>query len=165
MRCPFTTLFLSPHQLLAATWPFLAPGDVRQVFLVRRSDRVPGPTHLLSRTHHSSARSHRPEDFVAQIEVVEESRGCMHAGNPEDCVAEGVVYFHDQLPQSTRLCDRGADVETGKGDGNPLEPGTEHRRCWNRDEERIKRELDDLRGRSHPSRHRLLRRRAIAQPP
>jgi hypothetical protein len=34
------------HQLRAATCPFLSPvlspGDVRQVLLVRRSDRVPG---------------------------------------------------------------------------------------------------------------------------
>ena len=74
----------------------------------------------VTRTNHSSARSHRLKDFVAQIEVVEESRGCMHAGNPEDGVAEGGVYFHDQLPQSMRLRDLGGDVESGKGDGNPL---------------------------------------------
>src|SRR3546814_513379 len=121
--------------------------------------------HLLSRTNHSSARRHRLKDFVAQIEVVEESRGCMHAGDPEDGVAEGGVYFHDQLPQPMRLRDLGGDVESGKGDGNPLEPGTEHRRCWNCDKERIKRELDELRGRGHPSRHRLLRGRAVDQPP
>src|SRR4029453_10694170 len=112
------------------------------------------PVQILTEKYHSSAWSHRLKDFVAQIEVVEESRGCMHAGNPEDGVAEGDVYFHDQLPQSMRLRDLGGDVESGKGDGNPLEPGTEHRRGWNRDEERIKREMDELRGRSHPSRHR-----------
>src|SRR5262245_5980226 len=115
----------------------------------------------VARTNHSSARSHRLKDFVAQIEVVEESRSCMHAGNPEDGVAEGGVYFHDQLPQPMRLRDLGGNVKTGKGDGNPLEPGTEHRRCWNCDEERIKRELDEFRGRSHPSWHRLLRGRAV----
>src|SRR5215475_6794493 len=109
--------------------------------------------------------SHRLKDFVAQIEVVEESRGCMHAGNPEDGVAEGGVYFHDQLPQSMRLRDLGGDVESRKSDGNTLEPGTEHRRCRNRDEERIKRELDDLCGHSHPTRYRLLRGRAVDQPP
>jgi hypothetical protein len=38
-----------------------------------------------------SARSHRLKNFVAQIEVVEESRGGMHGGNPEDDVAEGGV--------------------------------------------------------------------------
>src|SRR6516225_248100 len=91
----------------------------------------------VARTDHSCARSHRLKDFVAQIEVVEESSGCMHAGNPKDGVAQGGVYFHDQLPQSMRLLDLGGDVESGKGDGNPLEPGTKHRRCWNRDEERI----------------------------
>src|SRR5262245_2961103 len=89
----------------------------------------------------------------------------MHAGNPEDGVAEGGVYSHDQLPQSMRLRDLGGDVESGKGDGNPLEPATEHRRYWNRDEERIKREVDELRGRSHPPRHRRLRGRAVDQPP
>src|SRR3546814_12621366 len=66
----------------------------------------------------------------------------MHAGNPEDGVAEGGVYFHDQLTRSMCLRDLGGDVESEKGDRNPHEPGTEHRRCWNRDEERIKRELD-----------------------
>ena len=44
--------------------------------------------------------------------MVEESRGCMHAGDPEDGVAEGGVYFHDQLPQSMRLRDLGGDVES-----------------------------------------------------
>src|SRR3546814_18625253 len=108
------------------------------------SDLRSGPRglHLLSRTNHSSARRHRLEDFVAQIEVVEESRGCMHAGNPEDGVAEGGVYFHDQLTRSMCLRDLGGDVESEQGDRNPHEPGTEHRRCWNRDEERIQRELD-----------------------
>src|SRR3546814_7051953 len=86
------------------------------------------------RTNHSSARRHRLEDFVAQIEVVEESRGCMHAGNPEDGVAEGGVYFHDQLTRSMCLRDLGGDVESEKGDRNPHEPGTEHRRCWNRED-------------------------------
>src|SRR3546814_12118442 len=66
----------------------------------------PRGLHLLSRTNHSSARRHRLEDFVAQIEVVEESRGCMHAGNPEDGVAEGGVYFHDQLTRSMRSEER-----------------------------------------------------------
>jgi hypothetical protein len=45
----------------------------------------------VARTNHSSARSHRLKYFVAQIEVVEESGGCMHAGNPEDRLAEGGV--------------------------------------------------------------------------
>src|SRR3546814_11105900 len=67
----------------------------------------------------SSDLRHRLEDFVAQIEVVEESRGCMHAGNPEDGVAEGGVYFHDQLTRSMCLRDLGGDVESGKGDRNP----------------------------------------------
>src|SRR3546814_10909091 len=98
------------------------------------------------RTNHSSARRHRLEDFVAQIEVVEESRGCMHAGNPEDGVAEGGVYFHVQLTRSMCLRDLGGDVEYEKGDRNRHEPGTGHRRCWNRDEVRIKRELDQPRG-------------------
>src|SRR3546814_6351291 len=85
------------------------------------SDLRSGPRglHLLSRTNHSSARRHRLEDFVAQIEVVEESRGCMHAGNPEDGVAEGGVYFHDQLTRSMCLRDLGGDVESEKGDRNP----------------------------------------------
>ena len=42
-----------------------------------------------------SARSHRLKDPVAQIEVVEESRGGMHAGDPEDDVAEGGVDYDD----------------------------------------------------------------------
>src|SRR3546814_18919625 len=70
--------------------------------------------HLLSRTNHSSARRHRLEDFVAQIEVVEERRGCMHAGNPEDGVAEGGVDFHDQLTRSMCLRDLGGDVESDR---------------------------------------------------
>jgi hypothetical protein len=51
-------------------------------------------------------RSVRPKDFVVLIAVMEESRGCMHAGYPEDGVAEGGRYFRDQPPQSMRLRDR-----------------------------------------------------------
>src|SRR4051795_10243406 len=105
------------------------------------------------------------KDFVSQIEVVEESRGCMHSGNPEDGVAEGGVYFHDQLPQSMRFRDQGGDVESGKGDGNPLQPSAEHRGCRNRDEERIKREVNELCGRSNPWQHRLLRWRSLDRAP
>src|SRR5690349_11935861 len=97
--------------------------------------------------------------------MVEESRGSMHAGNPEDGVAQDAVYFHDQLPQSMRLRDLGGNVETGKGNGNALEPGAEHSRCWNRDEERIEGEVNELRGRSHPSRQCLHRWRAVDQSP
>jgi hypothetical protein len=39
----------------------------------------------------SSARDHRPKDPIAEIEVVEESRGCMDAGDPEDGVPEDGV--------------------------------------------------------------------------
>jgi len=68
----------------------------------------------VARTSHSCSWNHRPKDLVAQIEVVEECRGCMHAGSPEDGVAEGGVHVHDQLPQSMRLRDRGSDVESGQ---------------------------------------------------
>src|SRR5215831_10719492 len=119
----------------------------------------------VSPTYRLSARSHRLKDPVAQIEVMEESRGGMHAGYPEDDVAKGGMDYDDQLPQSMRVRDPGGDVESGKGDGKPLEPGAEHCRCWNRDEERIKRELEEVCGRSHPSRHRLGRGRYVDQPP
>src|SRR4051794_9116669 len=109
------------------------------------------------------ARSHRLKNVVAQIEVVEESRGCMHGGNPEDGIAERTVYFHDQLPQSMCLRDQGGDVESGKSDGDPLQPSAEHRGCRNRDEKRIKREVNELCGRSHPWQHRLLRWRSLDQ--
>ena len=56
----------------------------------------------------------------------------MHAGNPEDDVAEGGMDYDYQLPQSMRLRDLGGDVESGKGDGKPLEPGAEHCRWESR---------------------------------
>ena len=73
----------------------------------------------VARTNHSSARSHRLKDFVAQIEVVEESRSCMHAGNPQDGVAEGGVYFHDQLPSPRAFAIWGAMSNPGRVTGIP----------------------------------------------
>jgi hypothetical protein len=42
----------------------------------------------------------------------------MHAGNPEDDVAERGVYFDDRLPRSMRLRDLGVDVESEKSEFN-----------------------------------------------
>lgn len=54
----------------------------------------------------------------------------MHAGNPEDGVAEGGMYVHNQLPQSMRLRDR--EVMSNPVGGlthgiSPRTPQTPHR--------------------------------------
>ena len=68
------------------------------------------PADAVAPTYRSSAWSHRFQDPVAQIEVVEESRGGMHAANPEDDLDESGVDFDDQLPQSMRLRNLWDDV-------------------------------------------------------
>jgi len=94
-------ILIGRDPLLTAASPFAA-------YLVRRGRQGTNPRLGLGRlattrqpvdavapTYHSFAWSHRFQDPVAQIEVVEESRGGMHAANTEDDLDESGVDFDD----------------------------------------------------------------------